>query len=69
MTMAEIKQEDHTCPMVQLVPCSDVNAVDRLGGRISPQIGAVLILTALTPTRVDKTTVHSFQMSAGTQDE
>lgn len=43
--MAEIKQEDHTCPMAQLVPCSDVNAVDRPGGRISPQIGAVLNLT------------------------
>lgn len=25
--------------MVQLVACSDVNASDRLGGRISPQIG------------------------------
>lgn len=44
------KTEDHTCPMVQLVPRSDDNTHDRLGGRISPQIGAVL-----------NQTVHSHQ--------
>lgn len=32
------KTGDHTCPMVQLVPCSDVNAADKLGGQLSPQI-------------------------------
>lgn len=32
--------------MVQLVPCNDVNAVDRLGGQISIQMAAVLKLVA-----------------------
>lgn len=52
------KTEDHTCPVIQLVPSSYVNAVDKLSGQGSPQIGVLLKQGV-------KGTSHLFQMSAG----
>lgn len=63
------KTEDHTCPTVQLVPCSDVNAVDRAGWAdltsnwSSLQLNCVL--TPTSPTRMKKVLFIHFKLVLG----